>query len=297
MTWQSVLKMFLSLKKAQGVSERTLKDYNYFVSQFFNRFPDFDDEGIKLAAYEYLSDDMKPATYNLRLNNLRGFINFCVAEGYMSQNPFSDFKRRKVDDKIVQISPDILRKLLSLPNLKTFAGLRDYTLILLSLDTGIRPSEAFSLRIEDINLNAMEIYIRSEEAKSRIKRTLPISYSTVNSIKKLINTRPADWGNDTPVFCTEYGTKLNRHRWGDRMRSYSQTLGVKVTPYDLRHTFALQFLRGGGNAFALQRMLGHTDMAMTKRYVALTGNDLKSQHKEASPLNTIMPRKRRVRNL
>ncbi|MDK2878127.1 MAG: integrase/recombinase XerD [Thermoanaerobacteraceae bacterium] len=298
MEWKSALKLFLGYKKAQNVSARTLQDYEYFVSQFFKRFPNaFNDEKLKSAAYEYLSDDMKPATYNLRLNNLRVFINFCIKEGYISKNPFKDFKHRKADNRIVQIDADIFKKLLKLPNLKTFAGLRDYALILLTLDTGIRPSEAFSLLIDNINLDAMEVYVRSEEAKTRIKRTLPISYVTVNALQKLINARPKDWGKNIPLFCTEYGTKLNRHRWADRMRRYSEELGIKIMPYSLRHGFALQFLRNGGNAFALQRLLGHTDMAMTKRYVALTDDDLREQHKESSPLNIILPKKQRIRNI
>ena len=143
----------------------------------------------------------------------------------------------------------------------------------------------------------MEVYVRSEESKTRIKRTLPISYATANAVNKLINVRPADWKKSIPVFCTEYGTKLNRHRWADRMRKYSKDLGTKIVPYDLRHCFALQFLRNDGNAFALQRLLGHTDMAMTKKYVALTQGDLKKQHQESSPLNEIMPKKRRIRKI
>lgn len=297
MEWKKALRMFLSFKKAQGISDRTLKDYDYFVSQFFERFPNaFNDRDLKLAAYEYLSDDMRPATYNLRLNNLRGFINFCIKEEYLTKNPFKEFKRRKVDDRIVQISVDTLKKLLTLPDLTTFVGVRDYTLILLTLDTGIRPKEAFSLHVGDINFDAMEVYVRSEESKTRIKRTLPISYVTASAINKLINVRSSDW-KDVPIFCSEYGNPLNRQSWGKRMRKYSKELGVKIVPYDLRHCFALQFLRNGGNSFALQRLLGHTDMAMTKKYVALTQGDLKKQHQESSPLNEIMPKKRRIRKI
>ena len=65
---------------------------------------------------------------------------------------------------------------------------------------------------------------------------------------------------------------------------YSKTLKTSIRPYDLRHAFALQFLRNGGHALALQRTLGHTDLTMTKRYVALTEADLRQQHTIASPL-------------
>lgn len=55
-----------------------------------------------------------------------------------------------------------------------------------------------------------------------------------------------------------------------------------------RHSFALLYLRKGGNAFSLQNTLGHEDMSMTKRYVNLSGQDLKEIHKTASPLNSLL---------
>ncbi|NLZ51754.1 MAG: site-specific integrase, partial [Thermoanaerobacteraceae bacterium] len=64
--------------------------------------------------------------------------------------------------------------------------------------------------------------------------------------------------------------------------------GYKITPYDLRHSFALLYLRNGGNVFTLQRTLGHTDLNMTKRYLALTGEDLKVEHEKATPVSDIV---------
>ncbi|WP_372237770.1 tyrosine-type recombinase/integrase [Paenibacillus sp. P46E] len=63
----------------------------------------------------------------------------------------------------------MLIKLLSLPKRDTFVGLRDYALILLTLDTGIRPKEALSLIIPDFNAHSQEIYITSEKAKTRVQ--------------------------------------------------------------------------------------------------------------------------------
>ncbi|GIM30111.1 hypothetical protein CPJCM30710_27770 [Clostridium polyendosporum] len=73
-----------------------------------------------------------------------------------------------------------------------------------------------------------------------------------------------------------------------RLDKYSTILGVKIRPYDLRHAFALLYLRNGGNVFTLQKTLGHTDLSMTKRYLNLTGKDLTETHKTASPLNKLI---------
>jgi len=204
---------------------------------------------------------------------------------------FKNIPKRKDSFKNVNIEPETLTKLLSMPNQATWSGLRDYTLILLTLDTGKRPSEAFSLLVTDINLRSYEIHIRAVNAKTRESRTLPIVFATADVIKKLIMARHESWDSKIPVFCTYQGTKLDRKSWNKRMELYSTKLGIKICPYDLRHAFALQYLRNGGHALALQRTMGHTDLTMTKRYVALTQQDLREQHVTASPLNTLLPKK------
>ena len=140
----------------------------------------------------------------------------------------------------------------------------------------------------------MIVTIPAQISKTRIARTLPILHPTANTINKLIEVRHPTWEDDVPVFCSNEGTKLNVQTWGDRLEIYSRELGVRIRPYDLRHTFALLYLRSGGNAFGLQKSLGHVDMSMTKRYVNLSGNDLQEIHKTASPLNRLITIKNRV---
>lgn len=297
-TWDEALKGFLCWKQAQGVSERTMKDYRSHVSQFFDRHPNaYNQKELKSSALEYMAQQVKPATYNLRLAYLKAFFDWCIQEGIFTENPLAGFKCRKAEGRTVNLNEDTLIKLIALPNRSRFSGLRDYSLVLLTLDTGIRPKEAFSLMVDDVNLSSLEVYIRSEAAKTRVSRTLPISPVTANAIRELIQARHSAWKKGVPVFCSADGGHMNAFTWGDRMEIYSKKLGVWIRPYDLRHVFALQFLRNGGHALALQRTLGHTDLTMTKRYVSLTEQDLRQQHSIASPLNTLVPKKNRVRKI
>ncbi|ADQ41039.1 integrase family protein [Caldicellulosiruptor acetigenus I77R1B] len=288
--WEDALQLFLSYKKAQGRSDLTIRDYEIHIRAFFKRYPDCfnDTQKLRKCLIEYLSQPMKPVTYNLRMKNLKAFLNWCVEEGIIPTNPIAKFKPRKTDDRIVEIDIETLQKLLQLPDRKTFAGLRDYALMLLTLDTGIRPKEAFSLLKDHFDFKNMQVVIPSDVAKTRVSRVLPISPVTANAIKKLISSRHPQWDDSVPVFCSVTGKPLNRYRWNERMREYSKQLGVKIKPYDLRHMFALLYLKNGGYELSLQKIMGHTTLEMTKKYVHFTQKDLQDIHAKATPINTLL---------
>ncbi|NPV89229.1 MAG: site-specific integrase [Firmicutes bacterium] len=297
-TWEDALQEFLWYKQAEGISETTANDYRTHISMFYKSFPAaYEEEQLKRSVLEYMAKPAKPAYYNLKLIYLRAFFNWSVKEGIYCSNPLTGFKKRKADGRVVNLTEESLRKLLSLPDKSTFAGLRDYTIFLISLDTGIRPKELFSLIPSDFNLRSLEVNVRSEISKTRSSRSLPLSPATAKAVRDLIAARHKSWDENTPVFCTIDGIMLSRSTWGKRMVEYSKKLGVKICPYFLRHAFALQFLRNGGHALALQRTLGHSDLSMTKRYIALTESDIRLQHHKASPLNKLIPKRNRVRKV
>jgi hypothetical protein len=170
---------------------------------------------------------------------------------------------------------------------------RDGALLLLTLDTGIRPSEVLSLRPADVDLATRTLTVGAEVAKTRRTRTLPLSPTTVAALRHLLAARPGAWGADVPLFASETGGRLFGLR--ERPERYGRVLGVRGRPYDLRHSFALLYLRQGGDAFSLQRLLGHTDLSMTRRYAALVEADVRDAHEAASPLVRLLPQARASR--
>lgn len=299
-TMEEALTQFINWKKANNLSEQTILDYTTHVNLLFKRFPDSTQsyEQLEKSVYEHLGqENIKPATYNNRLVYLRTFFIWCVEHGVLSDNPLAGFKKRKDEGRIVHIDEKVLIDLLKLPDQSTYAGLRDYTLLLIFLDSGIRPKEAFGLMETDYNSRACELTVDASKAKTRISRTLHVTPQTAKAIDELLSIRPDEWKNKAPIFCTNEGKPLNRHTWGDRIEMYCKKLGTRFHPYALRHAFSIMFLRGKGNAFALQMILGHVDMTMTKRYVRLTNSDVKEQHTMASPINRILPQNKRLRKI
>ncbi|SHF69529.1 Site-specific recombinase XerD [Desulfofundulus australicus DSM 11792] len=300
-TWEEVLDDFLFQKKAEGKAERTIKDYRVRLSKFFQAYPDAwgDYEALRAAVRRYFAGlaDKAPATYNLPLEYLRAFFNWCISEGILAANPTAGLHKRKDEGRARDIPPDVLEKLLGLPNRKTYTGIRDYALILLQLDCGLRPGEALRLVPSDFNLRACQVTVSREKAKTRVSRTLTFSLTTAKAIRRLLEVRPDDWDDTVPVFANQDGQPMLVNSWSARVRKYARKVGYPLTPYSLRHSSAIMFLRGGGHVYALQRMLGHAGLTMTKRYLALTENDLAEQHAVASPVKQLLPERTRVRRV
>lgn len=296
-TWQDALQQYLWFKQAEGLRQITLKGHKDVIGLLFRRHPAAYPNDIKPAVYAFMGEQIKPATYNIRRNYLLQFFSWCVREGIFTENPLASFKKRTDEGRTVAIDSEILARLISLPDKKTFAGVRDRALILFTLDTAIRPNEAFSVLPSDINLRSLEIYVRPGSSKTKVSRTLPISPLTAKAIKDLLAARHSSWEDSGPVFCSSIGTPLNRHTWNDRLETYSSKLGFKIRPYDLRHCAALYLLRNGCSAFTLRKILGHTTMQMTTRYLNISNDDIKREHVSASPVANLIPSRQRVKKI
>jgi len=286
MDLSQALEEFLLAKQADGISKRTLDDYRYHVETFLKANSNLTTyEALHKAVIRYFSQPCSPGYRNIKLRYLKAFFNWCVAEGYLPANPAQGIRKAKEDlNNIRHVPLEAIKKLLQQPDKRSYAGLRDYCLLLVQIDTGARPGELFQVKVSDLNLEARELYIRPEVAKTRVGRTLVLSPFTTQALAKFLKVRPTWWSEDVPLFATETGNAMDASMWAHRIEKYCQKAGVKATPYQFRHTFAVLFLKEANDPFALQRILGHQDLAMTRRYVRYLQEDVKHIHEKASPV-------------
>jgi integrase len=139
---------FLLARQADGLAPRTLADYCWHIEKFMELTgPNPTYDTIRKALLQHLSEPSSPRYRNIKLQYLRAFFNWCVREGYLPNNPTEGIRKVKEDiSNVRHVSIEVVKKLLSQPDKKTYTGLRDYCLMLVQIDTGARPGELLRIK-------------------------------------------------------------------------------------------------------------------------------------------------------
>ena len=161
-------------------------------------------------------------------------------------------------------------------------AVRNRAILLTMLDTGVRASELCDLKRSHTDLTNRRILVMGKGKKERF---IPISAPTAQSIWRYDSTRPAIQDNLDRTFTTPDGRGITRFDLLKMLRRLGHRAGVQdCHPHRFRHTFAVSFIRFGGNAYALQEILGHSSMEMVRRYLTLAQTDIEHAHRLASPV-------------
>jgi integrase/recombinase XerD len=159
---------------------------------------------------------------------------------------------------------------------------RDKAIVVVLLDTGLRVSELCDLNLGDVDMKSGAVQVRS--GKLDKGRTVYMGNVAKDALWRYLGKRK-DTRTDDPVFQTTHGQRMDR----SALRKMLLGAGARaeivepVTPHRMRHTFAIAYLRNGGDVYTLQRLLGHSSMEMVKRYLALAQTDIAEAHRKASP--------------
>lgn len=165
---------------------------------------------------------------------------------------------------------------------RTPNGLRNRCIIFTFLDTGLRLSELCNLQIRDVDFKNRDVQIK--KGKGKKSRTVPISARTAKLLWRYQAGRP-EAGELDPFFAARSGLALSPRSVGLMLQRLGKKAGVRnCHPHRFRHTFAINYLRNGGLELSLQRILGHSDLTMVRRYAKLARADVARDHHSASPV-------------
>ncbi len=284
---------FVIYGQAKNLSPNTLLYYQYRL----RAFRDYLDRHAVSSApkditprviREFINDEIQrrsPSTANHSVTTLRAFFGFLVDDGFLDSNVMNGVKKVRCRKPLIEtFTLEQLEAILATCD-KSFVGVRDQAIILVLFDTGIRASELCGLTLDDVSWTEQTMTVLGKGDRERV-----VSFGkATRQALALYLARRGDVETDR-LLISVYADPIDRHRLRRIIRARCERVGVtgvRCSPHTFRHTFAVTYLRNGGDVFSLQRLLGHADLSMTRRYCQLTQADALDKHRAHSPGDTL----------
>ncbi len=164
---------------------------------------------------------------------------------------------------------------------------RDKAILLTLLDTGLRAGELCALRVADVDMRTGRVQVRPGEegkAKGGKGRIVYLGKSARRFLWRYLAEREDGEDGEAPLFVGMLQRPFNPDALRLVINSLGEKAGVrKCHPHRFRHTFAITYLRSGGDVFTLKALLGHSDLTMVQHYVRIADVDVEQAHRKASP--------------
>lgn len=281
---------FIISKRASGLSEKSLKNYSSHFKCIAKHLEiNLQMEELKKSHFEEMISSMRASDLSANsissyVRVLKTFLSWCNNEGITSLN----IPRYKCEETIKETYNDFeLKKLLQKPNMQkcNFPEYRTWVIINLLLNNGCRSATIRNIQVRDVDLNSRVIYLRHN--KNKKAQVIPLCSELCSVLKEYMRIRNGK--EEEYLFPNENGSQLSETALKCSVARYNKRRGItKTSVHAFRHTFARKYLVDcGGNAFTLQRLLGHSTLDMTKHYCAIFDADIVKNYDNFSPLSQI----------
>jgi integrase/recombinase XerD len=221
---------------------------------------------------------------------IKCFWGWLLEEGHIEKNPLTKFPLPRVPKNLISImTVDHVKQLLKTLDKNTSLGIRNYLILILLLDTGLRIGELVNIKLSDIDTVQGSIRVTGKGQKQRFTFFSKYVRKELNKYLKNIRTTLCQV-NSPYLFPEKDGGHLAINAIQQALRRIKQKAGlqdIKCHPHIFRHTFATSFISKGGGALALKDLLGHESLQTTQKYVHLQPEDLQKEHAKYTPLDDI----------
>lgn len=315
LTLKQALDMAVAGKKAEGLRERTLRDYvkmwGYFTDWIDENYEDINTvdelspevfrnyinylkyDAKRYNGHKYINADkqevgLKETTINIRIRTYRALLNHLEREELIQVNPIDKVRllRHDTNDLTNSLNDREVKDILVQPNQREYVGFRDFVAINLLLDSGLRIQELIGLRLNEIDFQTRFITLSGERNKNRRPRLVPISAYVAKLLLQLVSENTAHFKTDR-IFLSVYGEPLGANQFNKRLKYYAEKAGVKdkkVTAHVYRHTWAKNMILNGCDAFTLQKMGGWSDIRTMRRYIQMDTEEIRRNHDTYTPM-------------
>ena len=289
---------FIISKKTKGLAEKTLQSYqSQFQAVARHMDVKMDIAMLQKADLDAMIISMRdaslsPNSINSYTRTLKSFFSWCNEQGITRVN----IPLYKAEETVKETYSDAeLAALLKKPDIRkaTFAEYRDWVIINFLLNCGSRAATVRAIQIRDVDLDGGMVFYR--HTKNRKAQVIPLCSAMISILREYLRHRSGE--AEDYLFCTETGTQLTENGLRQSIARYNTRRGVQKTSIHLfRHTFARKYLIDcGGDAFTLQKLLGHSTLAMTKHYCTIFDADLTKNYDNFSPLAQMKSNSTRIK--
>ena len=189
---------------------------------------------------------------------------------------------------------DELKKLLKKPDVRKciFSTYRSWVIVNFLLSTGVRQNSLINVKIRDVDFDNSVVYVNM--TKNRKPLIIPLNEDILKILKEYLQYRGGE--ADDWLFCSVYGKQLTRSSNYHALWDYCHERGVEQTGvHRFRHTFAKKWAIMGGSVVTLQKILGHSSLAITEGYLNLLTSDLKKEMDEVNIIRSLKQEHIRMR--
>ncbi len=232
---------------------------------------------------------LSPLTIKGYMLIVQALFSWCEREGLLDgrPNPTRRVPRIKVPKYVIEtFTPAQMAAMLDACDTDTALGFRDYAMLLVLMDTGIRVSELCGLTLNDVHDGYLTVF-----GKGAKEREVGLGPTAARALwKDLHQHRPhlINSEQERHVFVGYRGIPLLRNGVSQLVQRIGERAGIsggRISPHTFRHTFARGWLENGGEIFKLSRVLGHSEMQTTQIYLRdFQSREARVDHSQYSPV-------------
>lgn len=291
-----VFNQFILEKEVYNKASKTVRNYKQGFEKFCKFLALDNEEPIEVLdsslVFNFIKqlkeEGLAPASINSYIRSIRTFCYWCMDVERAYIKPFK-IKEIEHQEEPLKMFTDIdLGLLMKKPSNKdSFTEWRTWTIVAWVLATGNRAATICEVKIDDVMFDSRDIALR--HTKNKRTQYIPISTTLERILKDYIKM----WRQNAPegafLFPNVGEQQLTTNALRLSFERYCNNRGVsRHNIHGLRHNFAREWVRNNGNMFVLQKVLGHSTLDMTKKYVRLFSNDIKEDFDVFSPLDNLL---------
>ena len=290
----------LHLKIEKNASGNTIESYQRDLFQFIDFLTVFfqvKDNELSLDKINHLlvrkylgalqEKGLAKSSVARKLASIRSFFKFLSRDDIIAENPLKRVQTPKSEKRLPKfLYLEEINLLLQAPDTKTVQGRRDKAILELFYSSGLRISELTHLELDQIDLEVSYARVLGKGNKERI---VPVGSYANSALREYLVARELllkkTGKHNRVIFLNKFGDPINVRSIRNIVDKYIEKIALnkKISPHDLRHTFATHLLDKGADLRTVQELLGHVRMSTTQIYTHITKEKLKNVYDKSHP--------------